>query len=34
MIVRNAKCIIDTRNATKNVRAGRKHVAVLGGGTD
>jgi UDP-N-acetyl-D-glucosamine dehydrogenase len=32
MIVRNAKCVVDTRNATKNVRQGRKKIVVLGDG--
>jgi UDP-N-acetyl-D-glucosamine dehydrogenase len=32
MIVKNAKCIIDTRNATKNVKNGREKIYVLGDG--
>jgi len=32
MIVKNAKCIIDTRNATKNVRNGREKIYLLGDG--
>ena len=31
-IVRTAKLVIDTRNATKNVRRGRKKIVVLGDG--
>ncbi len=32
MIVKNSKCVIDTRNATKNVRGAKKNVVVLGDG--
>jgi UDP-N-acetyl-D-glucosamine dehydrogenase len=32
MIVRNAKRVIDTRNATKKVRRGREKIVVLGDG--
>ncbi len=32
MIVRSARCIIDTRNATKNIRHGRGKIVVLGDG--
>lgn len=31
-IVRNARLIVDTRNATKNVREGREKIRLLGGG--
>jgi UDP-N-acetyl-D-glucosamine dehydrogenase len=32
MIVRHARCIVDTRNATARVRGAKKHVTVLGSG--
>ncbi len=32
MIVKNAKCIIDTRNATRNVKSGKEKIYVLGDG--
>ncbi len=32
MIVRNAKCVVDTRNATKKVSHGREKIVVLGDG--
>ena len=31
-IVRNAKVVIDTRNATKHVRQGREKIHLLGSG--
>lgn len=34
MIVRNAKLIVDTRNATKNIKNGRKKIVRLGCGTN
>ncbi|MFN5006630.1 MAG: nucleotide sugar dehydrogenase [Ignavibacteria bacterium] len=33
MIVKNAKVVIDTRNATKNIRGSKKNVVLLGSGT-
>jgi len=32
MIVANSKCVIDTRNATKNVKKGRERIVLLGDG--
>jgi len=32
MVVKNAKRVIDTRNATKNVKKGREKVVLLGDG--
>jgi UDP-N-acetyl-D-glucosamine dehydrogenase len=32
MIVKHAKVVVDTRNATKNVKGAKKHVTVLGDG--
>lgn len=32
MIVKNAKCIIDTRNATRNVKSGKERIYLLGDG--
>ncbi len=32
MIVRNARCVIDTRNATKHVGNGKKNIILLGDG--
>jgi len=33
MIVKNAKVVIDTRNATKKIRGSKKNVVLLGSGT-
>jgi UDP-N-acetyl-D-glucosamine dehydrogenase len=32
MVVKNAKRVIDTRNATKNVKRGRERIVLLGDG--
>jgi hypothetical protein len=33
MIVKNAKVVIDTRNATKKIRGSKKNVVLLGSGS-